>query len=301
MIPEEQPIIVPRNNPDFGLDGDIPRFWFGGDPFKTRLFDALSTIFPEGERFFINCVRDYRERITDPALLEQVKDFTRQEGQHGMVHEFFNRRLRAQGIRTDRIDAFLKTMLGGSRRFLPRRLTLAFTAAAEHMTAVTSHCFSQSATHFLDADPRVNAMYIWHGMEEIEHKAVAFDVLQKVAGAGYFSRAFAMLYMTLVFPLTTFGIMRHMFRVDGFDWRQRAGLWFRGLRWMYGRDGLYRGVSGHYLAWYRPGFHPWKHGDMHTYHTWLEAYRRSGDPLAAGNALAASVRAEADAGIAVAA
>ena len=31
---------VVRKNLDFKLD-QIPRFWFGGDPFRTRMFDAL--------------------------------------------------------------------------------------------------------------------------------------------------------------------------------------------------------------------------------------------------------------------
>jgi uncharacterized protein len=85
--------IVPRQNLDFGLDGDIPKYWLGGDPFKTRFFDAMSTLFPEGEKFFITCVRDYRDQITDPHLQQEVKDFMRQEGAHGMVHTQFNDRL----------------------------------------------------------------------------------------------------------------------------------------------------------------------------------------------------------------
>jgi uncharacterized protein len=285
-----RPDIVPRQDLDFGLDGDIPRFWFAGDPFKTRLFDAFSVLFPEGERFFINCVRDYRERVTDPALQEQVKAFTRQEGQHGRIHDFFNQRLRAQGVRVGRIEAILHRLFEWERSVLPQRLTLGFTAAAEHMTAVMAHGFSHNAELFLDADPRLNAMYMWHGMEEIEHKAVAYDVLQRVAGGGYLTRLISMLYISLAFPLTVFAIMGHMFRVDGFGWWRRLGLWLRGLRWMYGRNGLYSGVSGHYFAWYRPGFHPWKAGAMETYDTWLEAFRSSGDPLAAFEAVAAPVR-----------
>ncbi|MEG1856360.1 MAG: metal-dependent hydrolase, partial [Acinetobacter sp.] len=31
---------VVRSDLDFKLD-EIPRFWFGGDPFITRMFDAL--------------------------------------------------------------------------------------------------------------------------------------------------------------------------------------------------------------------------------------------------------------------
>ena len=82
----EAPVIVPREKLDFDLEGDIPQYWFGGDAFKTRYFDAMSTIFPEGERYFISCVRDFRDDITDPQLLADVKHFMRQEGQHGIVH-----------------------------------------------------------------------------------------------------------------------------------------------------------------------------------------------------------------------
>ena len=38
---------VVRTKLDFHLD-QAPRFWFGGDPFRTRMFDALSLTFPDG-------------------------------------------------------------------------------------------------------------------------------------------------------------------------------------------------------------------------------------------------------------
>jgi predicted metal-dependent hydrolase len=75
--PAQHPI-VPRERLDFNLnDKDIPKYWFGGDPFKTRLFDAMSVIFPPGERFFMVSVRDFRDRITDPKLLDEIKGFNR--------------------------------------------------------------------------------------------------------------------------------------------------------------------------------------------------------------------------------
>src|SRR5882757_2071936 len=117
--------IVPRQGLDFGLDGDIPKYWLGGDPFKTRFFDALSTLFPEGEKFFISCVRDYREKITDPQLQQEVRDFTRQEGQHGMVHTQFNHRLEQQGIKVPKLlERQNRIMYGVFRRFFSRRYTL---------------------------------------------------------------------------------------------------------------------------------------------------------------------------------
>jgi predicted metal-dependent hydrolase len=281
--------IVPRPDLDFGLDGDIPRYWLGGDPFKTRFFDAMSCLFPEGEKFFIACVRDYKDRITDPELIQQVKDFTRQEGQHGMVHTKFNNRLHQQGID---VPAILKAqtdiMFGFFRKRFPRAFTLGQTAAAEHMTAIMAHGFFRQHDLMAQADPRIRAMYAWHAIEEIEHKAVAYDVLKKIARAGYFTRILSMMQVSFSFPLHVFLIMSHMLKVDGFSFRQRVGLWLRGLWWLYKPGGLYLPIMGHYLAYYKPGFHPWQGGQMQSYGIWRSTYDSTGDPIAAGDAMHAA-------------
>ena len=180
------PQIVPREKLDFGLDGEIPRFWLGGDPFKTRFIDAMSTTFPEGERYFISCVRDFRDEVTDPRLLEDIKHFIRQEGQHGIIHDQFNAHLRAQGINVDWLEGLTsKFLFGFMRKYLPKKHTLASTAACEHLTAIMAQTFFERKEVMGTADPRMHAMYTWHAMEEMEHKAVAFDVMQKVAKVGY--------------------------------------------------------------------------------------------------------------------
>lgn len=276
--------IIPRKGPDFGLEGDIPKYWFGGDAFRTRFFDAMSLLFPEGEKFFIQCVRDYREKITDPQLLSQVKDFTYQEGQHGMVHNAYNRRIAGQGVAVDAIVDQEKRMLGFFRRRLPASWTIAHTAAVEHMTAIMAHSFMKHSDVFADADERMRALYVWHGVEEIEHKGVAYDVMQKVAKSGYIARITTMLYVTLFFPLHTFLIMGHMFKVDGV--RNRLGVWARGLWWLYGPRGIMTRLLPHYLAYFKPGFHPWDEGQMEKYRRWRDVYDVKGDAIAAANALA---------------
>ncbi|MGQ0586720.1 MAG: metal-dependent hydrolase [Gammaproteobacteria bacterium] len=274
--------IIQRPQPK--LEGEIPRYWLGGDPFRTRFFDAMSMTFPEGERFFIGSVREYRDRITDPQLAAQVRDFIHQEGQHGMAHTQFNDRLRAQGIDVDRIQQKVRDKVAGFRRDFSPAFNLGKTAGAEHLTAMMAHGFF--ATGLLkDADPRVRAMYAWHAVEEIEHKAVAFDVFERVAKGGYWTRVLSMLHTSLSFPVHVLLIMRHMLKADGASgW----GTWLRGLWWLYGPGGLYGRLMPHYLAYFRRDFHPWKHGEMDTYRRWLEAYERSGgDPVAAGDATVA--------------
>jgi len=224
------PPIIPREKLDFGLDGDIPRHWLAGDAFKTRFFDAMSTLFPVGERFFITCVRDFKDRITDPKVLQDIKDFTRQEAQHSMLHTRYNNRLAEQGVRVDRIlEGQERRLFQIIRGHFSREFTLGITAAAEHITAIMADCFVERPGIFEGADPRVRALYVWHAMEEMEHKAVAYDVLQDVARASYLTRVSSMLLVTILFPFHVFRIMRHMLQVDGFSRWQRTKIWAKGL------------------------------------------------------------------------
>lgn len=136
--------IVPREKLDFGLDdADIPRYWMDNDPFKTRFFDAMSTLFPQGEKFFITSVREFKDDITDPQLQQEVRDFTRQEAQHSMIHRQFNDQLAAQGVDIDYINHELeKHFFERMPRFTSRYQRLSATAALEHLTAMMCTCFS---------------------------------------------------------------------------------------------------------------------------------------------------------------
>jgi len=281
--------IIPREKLDFDLQGDIPKYWFGGDAFKTRLFDAMSTIFPEGERYFISCVRDYRDQVTDPQLQRDIKDFIRQEGQHGIVHSQYNDRLKGQGIDVDMLEGRMRhLMFNVIRKYVPKAATLADTAAAEHMTAIMAHGFFERKEVLESADRRMRAMYAWHAMEEIEHKAVAFDVMQKVAKVGYTRRTIAMVLVTLGFNIHALLVTRYMLQVDGFSRWQRIKLFAKGLAWMFGPGGLYMPMFGHYIQYFKPGFHPWQMGQMRSYQLWLDTFNRTGDPIAAGEALHAA-------------
>lgn len=285
----EHATIVPRENLDFGLDGDIPKYWMDNDPFKTRFFDAMSTLFPMGEKFFITSVREFKDQITSPKLQQEVKDFTRQEAQHSMVHRQYNERLKKQGVEIDSINEQIETRLFVDAFKLTTPLQrLAVTSALEHLTSMMCTSFFERRELLDKSDARVRALYAWHAIEEVEHKAVAFDVLTQVAKAGYWQRNLAMLTVSFGFPLTVSKIMNHMFKVDGFSRWQRVGMWAKGLWWFYKPGGLFMPTLGYYLAYYKPGFHPWKVKEMPSYGTWLKTFQRTGDPIAAGNALHAA-------------
>src|SRR5690606_24447042 len=122
-------------------------------------------------------------------------------------------------------------------------------------------------------------------MEEMEHKAVAFDVLQKVAHSSYLNRVGAMLLVTLLFPFHTFRIMSHMLQVDGFSRWERTKIWARGLWWLYKPGGLFLPMTGKYFSYLKPRFHPWHTPVVASYPTWLRLLEETGNPIEAGNRL----------------
>src|ERR1700743_3762164 len=113
------------------------RWWLGGDPVATAFFNALSASFPQGERFFMDAVRPYRDTV-DPGLREQVVAFTTQEAVHSREHRVFNNTLAAQGYDLTRIDAYLKQRVDFGRK-LPRLNWLSATIGLEHFTEILAH------------------------------------------------------------------------------------------------------------------------------------------------------------------
>ena len=101
-----------------------------------HLIAALSSVFPDGEDFFVRSVRHFRDRITDPELKRQVAGFIGQEAMHGREHRVFNDRLAELGYPTKHYERLTKRRACAVReRILPAKSNLAATAALEHFTA----------------------------------------------------------------------------------------------------------------------------------------------------------------------
>ncbi len=284
--------IVPRERLQFGLDQDIPKYWYGGDPFKSRFWDALSIIFPPGEKFFMNCVRDYRDQISDPKMLQEIKDFNIQEAQHSMVHRQDNDRLRRQGVDVDKLTAFVDTMLNKQYRSkYSKQHTLSLTSALEHFTSIIAHSLFDKRDVMKEADPRVRAMYAWHAIEEVEHKGVAYDVMIDYAKVGYFKRCAALLHMTVKFPAVILTFTNAMLKADGYSAWQRLKLFTKGIWWLLKPGGFVAPLYKHYVQYYRPGYHPWQETEQPGYEEWLRGFAKHQDPVEASELMRADMAA----------
>lgn len=274
---------VVRTNLDFKLDL-IPRFWFGGDPFKTRMFDALSLTFPDGERYFIQCVRLYREQITDPDLQQKVADFIKQEAQHGIAHDKMNQILMDQGMPVQKFTQHVNQRLGHALKRYPKQFNIAITAACEHLTALMADAFFSEKATMQDAHPFIRALFAWHSIEEMEHRDVAYDVMIKVAYTPNALRYSALALVTILMFGFTMQRANGLLISDGFSVLERMKMAAKGLPWFFGSNGILARLRPEYLDWYSADFHPSQHAIIHQYQTFVDELAKTNDPILAGEA-----------------
>ncbi|XEG71516.1 metal-dependent hydrolase [Pseudomonas sp. abacavir_1] len=250
--------IKPRHM-DFELPDPLPRHWHGGDAFKSHLFDAMSVLFPDGERFFIDSVRNFREQIADPLLKEQIRGFIGQEGHHSREHLVYSQRLKDQGYDITRIEKLAQARIRYTQKKFSTRRQLAATAALEHITAIMANGLLTNPRTLEGAEPVMQRLWRWHALEETEHKAVAFDVYNQVCGSRRLLRR-AMVMATFFFVLDTFRGLVHMLKRDGLLWNWRV--WRDGLKWSWGKDGVFRPLLREYRDFFSKDFHPWQHNNL---------------------------------------
>jgi predicted metal-dependent hydrolase len=179
-LAQESPAIPRPRSPGVDLDAPVPRHWFGGNAFATHVANGVNLLFPAGERFFVRSVNHYLDRIQSPLLRAQIKGFFGQEGRHAKEHERVFSILEEQGYDVRRFLAvYERIAYGVIERLAPPELCLATTAACEHYTAIMAE--NALRLGLLEhAHPTMRALLLWHAAEEIEHRAVAFDVLREV-------------------------------------------------------------------------------------------------------------------------
>lgn len=253
----ERPRIEVRR-PTFDVPEDAPKYFYRGEKGVTALLYALSAVFPDGERMFIEAVRANQEGTSDPELRRAIGAFAAQEAQHGRVHEAYNEYAKRRGFDLEPITAGVRRRTAAMKAHLPPVVRLAATAALEHYTALMAELVlgdPRFADGVHDAHARI---WRWHAAEEAEHKAVAFDLLAEVSGST-FVRLRSYAFTSVVFPTLTALHTLHLMSRDGTlgDLRAHLGL----LRFLFVEPGLVPRLLPGWLDYLRPDFHPWDRDD----------------------------------------
>ena len=254
--------ITPRDR-RFGRDETLHRLWHGGRVEATAIYNALSSTFPDGEAYFVESVRAFREG-TPPKLAEEIKAFTTQEAIHSREHDAFNKRAEQAGYDLSKLEQRVRERLavGKSR---PPIVNVAATMALEHFTAILAHELLKDPRHLRGAEEQAADLWRWHACEEIEHKGVAYDTwLYATREWPRFKRwkvkAKVMLLVTRNFLVDRTAGALELMRQDGV-----TGLdaWRRLLWYQWVRPGMFRKIAGAWMKYFLPGFHPWNEDDRH--------------------------------------
>ncbi|WP_443191740.1 metal-dependent hydrolase [Pseudomonas indica] len=258
----------PVRRMDFSFTS-TPKYWWSGDPFMSHFMNNLSSLFPYGEKFFVDSVRAVRQQVQDPQLQKDISAFIGQEAMHSKEHATYNEYAAAHGIDLERLELRIKVLLEWVTRLSTQKHRLAATCALEHFTATMAEQLlrREDITTQMD-DPKMYKLWMWHAIEENEHKAVCYDVYQAVGG-GYFTRVIVMMLTTVMFLGVIGWFQLHLLRKDGqlFNWRS----WKHGLKTLLSpRDGFFTRLIGPYLDYYRPGFHPKDHDTQTLERRWKD-------------------------------
>lgn len=165
----------------FAFDASTPFQWNRANPRFGLLMNVLSFFAPGFERYLVKATRMAMREIEDPDAHEEAGAFLRQEALHAAAHREHTAALVAsypglQGV-LDEVDARFATLL----RTRPLAYHLAYVADIEAtFTPLFDLMLRHRDTLFDNGDPRVAPLFLWHLVEEVEHRSSALIVYDAV-------------------------------------------------------------------------------------------------------------------------
>lgn len=191
------PEMIVRKMP-FEFPDEIDAQWNKNKPEWSHMVNGASLAMPFLEPYLIRTMRKAYEKINSEELREEVKLYMGQEGQHYQQHRKFNDILINNGYpELQAIEAQMKEEFTEFEQKRPLKFNLAYACGFESMALGIGHWLVKDREFlFGGSDTRVASLILWHFVEEIEHKNVAFDAYQAVYG-NYWYRIYGTLFATL--------------------------------------------------------------------------------------------------------
>lgn len=165
-------------------DYDVPFLWNEENPAFSSMANAVSFLAIGFEKMIVNMIREAIPRITDPVVAEEADAFVRQEGQHSTAHrQHVNGLIRnypgLQETLNEVIAEFDRLTTNTSLDY-----RLAYTADLEAtFTPVFKLMLDNDSTLFRPGDDRVASLFIWHFVEEVEHRSSALIIFDSIVGS----------------------------------------------------------------------------------------------------------------------
>ncbi|NUF14207.1 metal-dependent hydrolase [Acinetobacter lactucae] len=233
---------------------NTPRYWCNNEPTFTHYFTGLSTLFPEGESYFVRSVRALREKAKSNEILDrEISAFIGQEAMHSKEHHAFHVSAQQHGLDPQSLEKVTGIVLKGIEKVFSKKWNLLVTVGLEHYTAVLVVSMMQSVNELM-TDSTIRNLWLWHSVEETEHKAVAFDLYQHLYGNGLSAYLPRITVFTLsLFLITGFSTIYQFVLMK----RDRQLLNFKSWRKFLGfMTTQYKVLTPKFFDYYRFDFHP---------------------------------------------
>ncbi|MFF2556553.1 metal-dependent hydrolase [Nocardia sp. NPDC058058] len=165
-------------------DYDVPFLWNEENPAFASMANAVSFLAIGFEKMIVQMIMQTKPLITDAEVAEEADAFMRQEGQHSTAHRQHVRGL----IRSHPgLQETLDEVIGEFDRLTAStslNYRLAYTADLEAtFTSVFKLMLDNEAALFAPGDDRVASLFIWHFVEEVEHRSSALIIFDSVVGS----------------------------------------------------------------------------------------------------------------------
>lgn len=272
---QTSPELVVRKMP-FEFPDDIDPHWNKEKPEWSHMVSGASLAMPFLEPYLIRTMRKAYEKIDSEELKKEVKLYMGQEGQHYQQHRKFNDILIDKGYSglLD-IEAQMKEEFADFEKNRSLKFNLAYACGFESMALGIGHWLVNDREYlFGGSDARVASLILWHFIEEVEHKNVAFDVYQAVYG-NYFYRVFGTLFATAHVMKFSRKAYRLMLKKDGLwgSFNSRWTLLKMSMR-------FFRNMIPAMVSACLPGHHPSQVKDPDWCLAWINTYGEDADSVA---------------------
>jgi predicted metal-dependent hydrolase len=178
---ESTPAVLKVRRPPFRFGPDTPFLWNPENPYFSMTGNAISFVAPAFEQFLVLATHDAIPRMKDPAVVQEAEGFLRQEAVHSKNH-----RLHAAAL-VEKYPGLAQITPELDRRFteLYRNSSLEFNVAyGADVEATFTPLFNtilRNRASMIDAGHRsVGPLFLWHFVEEIEHRSSAFRIYNAV-------------------------------------------------------------------------------------------------------------------------
>lgn len=173
--------------PKFDFTEQVPWAWHPTNPQFSLFMNATSIIAICFEQMIVAAVQEAKPLITDPDVAAEATAFLRQEAQHssshrkhvaGLIRHYPGLQETLDRAITDFEDLTATT---------PLKFRLAYIADLEAtFTPTFKMMLDNEDTLFAPGDDRVASLFLWHFVEEVEHRSSALVIYDAAVGDSWY-------------------------------------------------------------------------------------------------------------------